>query len=151
MGMMRHFFRVLQKPYHVAAGETIGDYVDALVPELIRSPTDGTRLARALIGLDSFVETLAKNNDRGTVMLAAEHWAARVSSPSSVRAIRAVFGVPERYMNIVLPLQRESLPVGRGLHIFQQGLKDAGVIQAITYLEELDQQGIAPLPPLTFG
>ena len=33
MGMLRHFFRVLHKPYHVASAETIDDYVGSLDPD----------------------------------------------------------------------------------------------------------------------
>lgn len=148
LGIIRHFFRVLSKPYHVASGETIGDYVDALVPELIRSHRNSEKIVGALAGLAYFVETLGKNNSRATLALAVEHWAARVSSPSSVRVIQSVFGVPENFVEFFQPFVNTRSPAARGLGMFQQALKDAAIIQGTTYLETLEQQGLTRLPPL---
>ncbi len=136
MGLFRHAFRTLYKPYYVAVAETTSDYVYKIVPKLSSSANDSAAFQRAMLGLDIAWTSFSKR-DPITLRLAAEHWATRVASPASVRAVTTLFGDPTTFMKMFSPFITKFPNCGHGLLAFQQALKDAGVIAAGTLREEL--------------
>jgi len=133
--------RTITKPYYVAVAETTGDYVYKLIPAVAEAMArDNLSLAdRQLKQFDTVLDTFARNNDRATLRIAIEHWAHRLAPPASVRAAATMFGDIDIFQALFLYLRRLHPQAGNGLAVFQQALKDCGLISIKTLVEEADE------------
>jgi hypothetical protein len=156
MGMFRHMFRTLTKPYYVAVGETIGDYMYKLIPAAGHAKDSPESMGQLLKVFDTAVEVFARNSDRQTLKIAVEHWATRVGSPTAVASTGTLFSDPDWFQRCSIYLRSHHADAGQGFALFQQALKDAGVLSSLTFLEERHpepdlrhQPSQPPSPPST--
>lgn len=138
MGMLRHVLPTFTKPYYMAVGETIGDYAVKLHRAVFRAGGAPAGADEELRKMEAALETFARSNDRPTIAMAVAHWRKR-TPPDTVAAVGALFADIEWFQSAVLHLRRYDPMLGNGLSVFQQALKDCGVISVKTLVEEAEE------------
>lgn len=131
MGMIRHAFRTLTRPYYVAVAQTIGDYLSQLVPKCARSRGDPRGAGSLLERFDIAAYTFLRNSNFATLTVAVQHWAHRVATPSTLAGTIQLFDDSAWLKRATLHLQRmdPTYPnAGSGLTAFRQALAGSGLI-----------------------
>jgi hypothetical protein len=130
MGMLRHTFRTITRPYYKAVAATIGDFVDDLVPAVVRAKGEPRAVDKQLKRFDTALDTFSRSSNAASLTAAVDYWAKRVTAPETRAATVQLFSDPAWLGRATIYLRQLHPEAGKGLAAFQRALNGAGLLPA---------------------